>query len=96
MGADLSVMTRTCVRMLPDRRDDADERTQPAGVSATAPGIGVRHADRTGLSPRLIAQLGRPSVGGAMGKPVRRKRSGGGPPPHWLSVVGLTGQLRAW
>ena len=40
-----------------------------------------------------IAQAGRPDCGVAIGKPVRRKRSGGGP-PHWLIVRGAIDQLR--
>jgi RepB DNA-primase from phage plasmid len=40
-----------------------------------------------------MAHAGRPACGAAIGKPVRRKRMGGGP-PHWLIVPGAIDQLR--
>lgn len=48
-----------------------------------------------GVRPGAIAHVGRPSSGLTTGKPVSKKRGGGGP-PHWLMVFAPLGQLRGW
>ena len=73
------------------RRGRRGEATAAAPMVASTLVTGSLHGREgsaaAGVRSGRIAHAGRPGCGVAIGKPVRRKRGGGGP-PHWLIVRG--------